>query len=140
MIGTLGNIVFETSSERLRTIDGMKRSGSARWATHDIMANKPVLEFLGPDVEQISFSMRLDVFLGINPTTELEVLREMRGTGEAAQLILNGRPITEHKWVIENLSENWERIDNQGRLLVATVEISLKEYVPPEVQRRWSLT
>ncbi len=140
MIGTLGDVVFETSSEKIRTFDGMKRSGSARWATHDIMAHKPVLEFLGSGMEQISFSMRFDVSLGINPAAELETLRGLRDAGEASQLILNGKPIGEHKWVIESLSENWERIDNLGRLLVATVDITLKEYVPPEVQRKWNST
>ena len=140
MIGTLGNIVFETSNEKIRTFDNMKRAGSARWATHEIMNNKPVLEFIGPDVEQISFSMRLDVSLGINPAAELETLRGVRDKGEAVKLVLEGKPVTEHKWVIENLSENWERIDNQGRLLVATVDVSLKEYVPPEVQRNWNST
>ena len=124
---------FETSSEKIRTLDGMKRSGSARWATHDIMSNKPVLEFTGPGLEEISFSMRLDATLGINPSTELEVLRDMRDKGEISQLILNGKPITNHKWIVESLSENWEQIDNSGRLLVATVDVSLKEYVPPEV-------
>ena len=102
MIGTLGDVVFETSSEKIRTFDGMKRSGSARWATHDIMAHKPVLEFLGSGMEQISFSMRFDVSLGINPAAELETLRGLRDAGEASQLILNGKPIGEHKWVIES--------------------------------------
>lgn len=134
MIGTLGDVVFETSSEKIRTFDSMKRSGSARWATHDIMALKPVMEFIGPGVERINFSMRLDVSLGINPSAELETLRAMRDTGTASQLIFNGKPITDHLWVIEGLSENWERIDNQGRLLAATVEISLNEYVQPGVK------
>ena len=89
MIGTLGDVVFETSSEKIRTFDNMKRDGSARWTAHEVMSNKPVLEFIGPDIEQISFSMRLDVALGINPTAELETLREVRDKGEAVKLILD---------------------------------------------------
>ena len=129
MIGTLGEVVFEVSASKVKTFDSMKRSGSGRWATHEIIGQKPVMEFLGPGIEQISFNMRFDVFLGINPSDELVVLRQMRDAGEAVTLILEGQPVTDNLWVIESLSEDYPAIDNTGRILIANVDVSLKEYV-----------
>jgi hypothetical protein len=131
MIGTLGPVVFETSTERIRTFDDFKRSGSGRWATHEIMRRKPAREFLGPGAEQISLSMRLDASLGISPANELYILRFLRDNGVAVPFILNGEPVSENYWVIESISENWRTVDNRGRLLVAQVEVSLSEYVTP---------
>jgi hypothetical protein len=133
MIGSFGPIVFETSTNRIRTFDNFQRSGSVRWATHELMGRKPVREFLGPGVEQISFTIRLDVALGINPANDLAVLRIMRDEGMDFPLILNGRPLTiGSTWVIESMNETWLHIDNRGRLLVAEVELTLSEY-PQEV-------
>lgn len=128
IIGTFGYVIFETSADKIVTFDGLKRQGSARYATHDILGKKPVLEFLGAGAESISFSMRLDVALGINPTEELDVLRFMRDEGEAAPLILNDQPIGETLWVIDSLSEDWKVVSNMGHLLVAVVDVTLKEY------------
>lgn len=136
-IGSLGKVVFETSEKKIRTFFDLKRSASARIGTHDLIGKKPILEFVGPGLEQISMNVRLDVSLGLNPADELKVLREMRDKGEIAKFILNGEPVTENYWLIEQISEDHRQIDNKGRLLIADLSITMKEYVkPPEVVKR----
>ena len=134
MIGSLGFIVFETSRERIRTFNDLKRSGNARWATHEIMGQKPVLEFLGPGAEQISLTMRFDITLGVKPADMLATLRATRDVGLATPFILGGKPVSDNLWVIESINESWQHIDNAGRLLVAEVEVVLLEYVNREVE------
>lgn len=125
-------MVFETSSERIKTFSEFKRSGSGRWGKHEIMLQKPTKEFIGPGDEQISFTVRFDVTFGVNPADEIYVLRFIRDQGIAVPLILNGRPVSyESLWVIETINESWTKIDNRGRLLAAEVELTLSEYVPP---------
>ena len=136
-IGSLGKVVFETSEKKIRTFFDLKRSASARIGTHDLIGKKPILEFVGPGLEQISMNVRLDVSLGLNPADELKVLREMRDKGEIVKFILNGEPVTENYWLIEQISEDHRQIDNKGRLLIADLSITMKEYVkPPEVVKR----
>lgn len=136
-IGSLGKVVFETSEKKIRTFFDLKRSASARIGTHDLIGKKPILEFVGPGLEQISMNVRLDVSLGLNPADELKVLREMRDKGEIVKFILNGEPVTENYWLIEQISEDHRQIDNKGRLLIADLSITMKEYVkPPEVAKR----
>jgi phage protein U len=131
MIGSLGFTVFETSSKRIRTFSDLKRSGSARWAYHELVLKKPALEFLGPDVEHISLNIKLNVALGVNPSESLLILRWTRDVGLAVPFILDGRPVSNNLWVIESLEETWQHIDNRGRLLVAEADVNLLEYVRP---------
>ena len=70
----LGNIVFEVSSRKVRTFRDLKRTHKARFATHNLIGNKPMLEYIGPDVAEITFTMQLSASLGINPTAEAACL------------------------------------------------------------------
>ncbi len=129
MIGSLGEVVFEVSESAIRTFDEYKRSGTGRWTAHEVIGQKPVLEFLGPDLEQISFTIRLDVALGLNPGQELAALRALRDGGRAVTLMLAGYPVTTNQWVVESLNESVTAMDNRGNILTASVEVALKEYV-----------
>lgn len=85
-------------------------------------------EFLGPGLEQISFTVRLDVSHGVNPEEELKKLREMRDSGEVAVLIIGGEPVTENYWALTSLREQHKVFTGDGKLIKADVEITLKEY------------
>ena len=74
MIGTLGDAVFQASTDKVYTFQGLGRSAPGRYQQHDVVGQKPVLEFIGPGLEQISFDMRFDVGLGINPIAEIDKL------------------------------------------------------------------
>ena len=128
VIGTLGDIVFEVSPRTVKTFDEFTRGGSGRWATHDIIGKKPEPEFLGPGQEEISFSMRLSATSYINPEKELAKLRLMRDTGTAAMLIIGGKPVTSNLWILESLNEQHKTFFGDGQLMVATVQVTLKEY------------
>jgi len=126
VIGIFGSVVFETSSDRVRTFADFKRSGEARYGEHGRIGRKGILEFLGPGIEQISFSMLFSVSLGLNPRTEIDRLRDLRDAGEVETLILGGKPLGD--FVVTSLSETWKRMDNAGRLLAAETAVTLKEY------------
>lgn len=125
-VGTFGTVVFEASSLLTRTFDDFKRQGSARFATHEVINQKQVLEYLGENTENISFSMILSAALNVNPFKELEILRAMRATGESQILVIGGKKIGS-RWVIKNLDESITRFDGVGTILSAIVNISLEE-------------
>lgn len=125
MIGTLGSAVFETSTDKVFTWNSFSRSGSARYEEHAVVGKKPVLELIGPGLESLSISMRFDVALGINPIVEINKLRESRDNGDILPMTIGGKYLGD--WVIESLSEEWQRTDNKGNLLVASVQFNLKE-------------
>ncbi|MDR3164984.1 MAG: phage tail protein [Synergistaceae bacterium] len=129
-IGSLGLVVFEVSAEKVRTFDGLKRSGTARFAYHNRQGGKELPEFLGPSAESISLEIRLSAYERVNPTKEVTTLRTMRDTGEAVFFILDGVPQGEGFWVIESISEEHSYFDNRGRPIAIKCSLTLKEYLP----------
>lgn len=127
MIGSFDDVVFETSADKVRTPENLQRQSAARYGTHEVAGQKPVLEFMGPGLDSVTMTISLRASLGVNPRGEIGRLRDMRDDGIYAPLILAGRPLG--TFVIESINETWSQIDNHGHLLRATVDLTLREYV-----------
>jgi phage protein U len=129
VIGSFGDIIFEVSSEKVRTIDDFSRSEAGRWAAHEIIGQKPKSEFLGPGLGAIAFKMRFDIRFGVNPKTEMDKLLIMCRSGIAETLIVGGTALGVDKWVIKSVTQNWQHFDNAGRCIVGGTDVALEEYV-----------
>ena len=116
---------FRPAPIRFTPFRGLGRSAPGRYQQHDVVGQKPVLEFIGPGLEQISFDMRFDVGLGINPIAEIDKLRAARDAATIMPLTIGGSFLGD--WIIEDVKDSWDRVDNRGTLLVASVSVSLKE-------------
>lgn len=127
MIGSIGGIVFETSIEKVRTFNDMTRKGSVEYAEHPIHGNKSRLEFVKHNLDEISFSCRLDVSLGINPRVEITKFREKMNRAEVVDLLLG----EDYKgaFVITGIDEAWKQVDKHGNILVAEISVSIREHV-----------
>lgn len=129
MIGALGSIVFKVSVNQVHTFQDFKRTSSGRWAKHEIHGQKPKEEFLGPDLDSISFKMELKRSLGNNPRYDMEKLMILTRTGEALPLVIGGDAMGFYRWVVKDVEQEWENIDPKGNVLSATVSITLDEYI-----------
>ncbi len=129
VVGSFGSVVFEVSSQKVRTFTGFTRGGSGRWSDHEVVNLKPLSEFAGPGLEEISFSVRLDVQHGVIPRDELANLREIRDTGRAEILIIGGEPVTWNLWTLQSIQENHKTHTGDGKLAQADVSLTLKEYI-----------
>ena len=58
----------------------------------------------------------------------MKTLRELRDKGEALEFVLGGSAVGEELWTIEDLSEDWSRINGQGTIIFANVSVTLQEY------------
>lgn len=129
VIGSFGVIVFEVSTDKIQTYDEFQRTNSPRWQEHSIIGQKPILEFEGPGVDTISFTVVLRADLGINPEEQLVKLRKFARWGQKALFIRGNQPISTNYWVIDNLIEKHRNIDKSGNVLTIEVDLNLKEYV-----------
>lgn len=129
-IGSLGSIVFEVSSRKVRTFKDLKRNTKARYASHEIIGQKPILEYLGPDGEEITFTMQFSISLGVNPQDEADQVRRICERGVAMYFVLCNSVVGSNQWVIESVGESVDTIDNNGRVIMTQLEVTLKEYVP----------
>ena len=127
-IGTFGGLSFAVSSNKVSTFDDLKWDTSAAYATHDRHLQPDLLEFLGPDPEQITFKMKFSVFLGVNPLKSVNDLRRMVREGTAERLVIGGRVYGDYKWAITEVSSAMKTFDNRGNCWAAEVTVTLKEY------------
>ncbi|MBQ7515313.1 MAG: phage tail protein [Schwartzia sp.] len=129
-LGSFGDIVFEVSSRKMLTFRDYKRDAKARYASHEIIAQKPILEYLGPDGGEISFAMQFRADRGVNPAAEADRVRKICEAGEAAYFVLGNTVIGENPWIIASVGENDAIIDNMGRIIQNKIDVTLREYVP----------
>ena len=142
IVGYMGDIPFMTSRRYLLTIDEYVRNGTGRWAQHNILSQKPSLEFLGPDLDEITFKINLRRDHGVNPENVLKKLRKMRDTGEVFPLVLGGQVIgdlfmslitgrpfgsSSGLWTLKSLSEPVKHWYGSA-IYIVEVNVTLKEY------------
>ena len=132
MIGSLGEVVFEVSDEKVRTFRDFQIQRSAKYSEHAIHGRKGLLEFTGLSPASASLSIKLDAGLGVNPKEELNNLREILTKHEAVPFILDGEPQGDGLWVLESLDENFEVIDNHGTFIALNVSLKIREYIEVE--------
>ena len=125
-IGTLGGVAFSVSTNQIKTFSDLKRSGSARYASHNRHLKDTLLEFTGNDNDKITFTMSLSVFLGVDPQTEISNLRAAQRAGRIMHLVIGRQNYG--NWVITSLSTEYDKIDNKGNVLIAKVSVSLTAY------------
>ena len=125
-IGTFGKIIFEVSDKKILTFRGFQRTAKARFSEHKIIGKKPILEATGLELDSVGLSISLNRAVGVNPTEQIAVMREMLSAQEPHALIIGGKKIG--SFVLTDLSDAWGKITHQGKLAVAEIELKLLEY------------
>lgn len=129
MIGTFGNkIIFTVSSLAVFTFKDLKHNVKSRWTMHDVLGGKPRAEFLGPDVQTVSFTIHLSRALNVPPHLVMEYIREMTENGKAEYLVVGGWPVANEPLRIVSSSEAWNTVYKWGILAEADVDLELEEY------------
>lgn len=129
-IGHIGQtVVFETSDARILNFTKMQRTVKGRWASHPIVGQKPKKQFLGPDAEQITFSITLNAEHGVKPRKTMENIEELIHTGSPQTVVIGSRKVGQNQYVITEASESWDTILNKGEVVKITCDITLEEYL-----------
>lgn len=124
-LGVFGLIPFVCSSSAVLTFRNLNVERSDRWATHDVVGGKPKLEYLGPNLLQISFDIQLNSSLGVMPIASLIALKELMELHEPQRLLIGFDYFG--KFVIEAMSERRKHHNGLGICISADVTLSLRE-------------
>lgn len=127
-VGSLGDVVFEVSDDRKLTFSGMSYSVGARTSVHNRINGRPLIEFQGPENEEISLTIKLSAFLGINPRKSMYKLDDMCREGVPVRWVIGKMHFGKYKWLITRVSNSIEHVSNRGQLLSITTKLTLKEY------------
>lgn len=128
VIGTLGELPFICSHGKVLTFSGLSRDLSVRWAQHDVIGKKPVLEWIGEELANVTLTIRFDVSLGSPPKEGLLGLKNMMTSRKDHMLIVGGDFLG--RYVIESISEERKFHTGAGECQVAEATIALKEWSP----------
>ena len=129
ILGAYGDVVFEVSSETVRTIDDVSWSGKARWATHDRHLGHALTEFTGLEPDGMTFNMELSAYLGVNPMAELVKLWEYERKGLPQPLVIGEKAYGKYRWSLVSHSIKFKNYDDKGNLTRVTVSVTLQEYL-----------
>jgi hypothetical protein len=90
----------------------------------------PILEFTGPGITQVTFTMNFSKQWGSDPTASLLILKAYLKWGFISPLLVGMRPLTIgfNLFVCTSVAEEHKYFDGKGRLFGAAAEVQLKEY------------
>lgn len=127
-VGSLGDIVFSVSADKVETLSGLKYSESANFSEQKRHNTVSVLEYTGREPVEISFSIVLSYLLGVKVEEELEKIAAYTRDGELLKLVLGKTIYGSYRWVITKYSVTYRDFDKYGDVVNASVSLSLKEY------------
>ena len=129
-IGHIGKtVVFETSDAKILTFNKMQRTVKGRWASHPRVGKKPKKQFLGPDADQITFTITLNAEHGVKPRKTVEKIEKLIRKGKPQTVVIGSKKVGSHKYVLTEVSEGWETVLNKGEAVKITCDVTLEEYL-----------
>ncbi|MDR3361318.1 MAG: phage tail protein [Desulfovibrio sp.] len=127
-VGSLGDIVFETSASFVLTPGGLSKTRDARFEDHQVQGEKPQSEFLAPDLAGLEMSIRLRADLGVDPFKMADRLSLYCLQGRVLRLIVANRNMG--KVTLRSVSQEWKYINPNGKgVQIIDLKLTMKEYV-----------
>lgn len=140
MIGILGDLEFVASSNKIRTFQEMGTTQSVRYAEHASLQRKPVLEYIGSNLDEVSLKIQWRIEDKVNPLAEIDKLKKKMDEGEVLPYFLGSRKVGTGKFVITDIPQTYNRVDNYGNVLSVSAEVKLKEVVEKKASAEKKVT
>lgn len=127
-IGNWGSIIkFQTSDRRILTFKEMSKTYPIRTNVHNLLGRKPKVEFVGPDLEKVTFTIELDAMYCRKPLKVERKLQDAAQHGIVAPLIVGGKCILHHG-IITELSSHYDIIIKHGGIYSMKLDVTMMEY------------
>lgn len=124
-IGNWGRYLkFQTDDSRILNFDGLRRKVSARVGKHNLISRRPVLEYLGPDLQSITFKIELNAMLGVRPRKEEEKL--LKKIGYVAPLVIGGKKICSRA-MLTGVGSAYNIVLGKGEVLSISLDVTMTE-------------
>ena len=129
-IGHIGkNVESATSDMNMLTLNNAQTIAKYTWASHPRVGKKPKKQFLGPDAEQLTFTITLNAEHGVKPRKTVEKIEKLIRKGKPQTVVIGSKKLGANKFAITEISESWETILNRGEVVKITCDITLEEYL-----------
>ncbi len=111
------------------TFANLNRRVSNRITKHERITRKQKVQFNGPNLSSMTFTMVFSAGLGVKPREMIERLEKCVRYGYTGYFIVGTKKIGKKKYLITDMSEEWRCIMQNGKLVSANVDITMEEYV-----------
>ena len=128
-LGSYGDIIFTVSRNQVLTPNSIDIDCSSKTEEHDNLGEVAYTEFLHRNLRNVSFNVKLLSTLVNIPDTILK-LEKICENGEFYPLILGGKPLSEHGFMLINFKEGIKSTLGNGELEIVECSLTLKEYIP----------
>ena len=117
---------FTCSAGFVQTFSRFSRTLGEKWAKHQVIGSKPVLEWTGSESASITLAVRLDSSLGLPPSVGMRMLKAMLESHDAYSLVIG----TDYfgKFVLEGIDEDRRHFTGAGICLVDELSLKLTEH------------
>ena len=136
MFAQLGEIKFELNP----SLTSLTETTSYNYAQHERINNKPLLQFLGQNLQQFNISLKLHSSF-CNPEEEIRKLKDSANQATPLRYIKgNGEYVG--VFVISSIESSTEQTSSEGDILSIQVELKLLEYtgkLPEEKEQEGGL-
>ena len=122
--GIFGKVPFTCSSYSVSTFKDLSIKHSARFATHDVLGQMPVNEYIGPAQDTINFKMTFNQSLNAPPSVYVALLESMLKSGESHILCFGAEYMG--KYILTGFDEDRKFFNGLGMPIITDVTVSLK--------------
>ena len=136
MFSQLGDIEFEL----ITYFNGMNESQSYNYAQHERINQKPVLQFLGLNLQEQDIKLNFHASF-CTPEDEIKKLKNVANLGTPLKFI-KGNGDYVGVFVITEIASVTEQATNEGDLISVQVDLKLREYtgvIPEDSQTEGGL-
>lgn len=131
-LGGFGDIVFTVNPLKTMTFKDAEHTSSVEYAEHKIIGDKPKLEYMYQNADEVSMNITLSGFAGVNPKEELKKFDEYMQDGDIYPLIIGNAAIEDSNvlgwFVITSLSKRYKDIIFTGDITQVELTVKFKEY------------
>ena len=128
-IAIFASKTFKTSSRSLYTFDEFTTSSGLQVEKQDVEGKKPSTYIKGSDLDSMSFNIPLSHSLGIDVWGEFVSWKAIMEREKAYTFILGGKPVGQNKWLLKSVQLSNSKIDGNGKILSASLQLQFEEYV-----------
>ena len=111
IVGCLGDLIFQVSSDTVMTVSNFVESASTRYAI------------------QLTFDIELSEYLGVYPQSAINILWGYIRSGQPVSMVLGRTVYGKWRWVIKSMAIKMKHTDKDGTWTHTTVSVTLIEYL-----------
>ena len=128
MIGYFGNVIFQTSDNRICNFNSFKQTASASYSDHNRYRKKPEREFVSPNNQGVSFTMKIIAGHAVSPREMKDRLIGYCEQGTVCPMVIGGHKIGGGNWTIDSIDADFKEVWNRGELVSVEITVTVTEY------------